>query len=171
MKRNLTGASLLLLLTALLAVGTFAQTPAPQSGHDGAPLMGRMGRRFEKRGPGGDDKVGRHVLRQLNLTDTQRQQLREIESRYAQSFRARREELRGLMETRRSGGTLTAEQQARLRQLREEVRDSAAKMREEIHNLLTPEQREQLKGARDDARKRHMERHGMMPPAGNINQR
>lgn len=148
------------------AAGLAQETPAPkpQGKPDGPPVMGRMGRRHMGReGRGGEHKGGgeRRVLGRLNLSDAQRESLRGIESRYAEGFRAKRDELRGIMQARRGGGTLTAEQQARVRQIREELRASGAKMREEIRGLLTEEQRTQLQSTRDELRRRHEERRGM----------
>jgi Spy/CpxP family protein refolding chaperone len=171
MKRNLTRASLLLALTALFAVAGFAQQPttAAQS-EDKANVERRMGRegrkgRMGRRGGGGrfgegrGDRAGieRRGLRRLNLTDAQRQQMREIESRYAQSFRAQREEMRKLHELRRGGATLTPEQQEGARRMREEMRANADKMRGEIQNLLTPEQREQMRKQREEMKARREE--------------
>jgi Spy/CpxP family protein refolding chaperone len=168
MKRNLTRASLPLALTALFAVAGLAQQPAtaPQS-KDKANVERRMGRegRLGRRGGGGpfDEgrgdgaRIERRELKRLNLTDAQRQQMREIESRYAQSFRAQREELRKLQEVRRGGGTLTPEQQESARRMREELRASAERMRGEVQNLLTPEQREQMRKQREEMRLRREE--------------
>lgn len=155
---------------ALLASAGLAQQPTTaqtqQGGRpDGPPVTGRMGRRHLGRdGHGGGQKgagVERRVLGRLNLSDAQRENLRGIESRYAEGFRAKREELRGIMQARRGGGTLTAEQSARARQVREELRASSGKMREEIRALLTDEQRTQLQSTRDELRQRRDERRAM----------
>lgn len=151
---------------ALLASAGLAQQPPaqPQQGGrpDGPPVMGRMHRRQmgrEGRRGGGEHKgAERRVLGRLNLTDAQRESLRGIESRYAEGFRAKREELRAVMDARRGGGTLTAEQRTRAEQLREELRASSVKMREEIRALLTDEQRAQLQSTRDELRQRRDER-------------
>jgi periplasmic protein CpxP/Spy len=148
-------------LVALLAVASLAQTPAPQNPNSLPPAGRRMGRRMggQKRdNPMRGEKEERRALRQLNLTDAQRQQVRDIERRYGQTLRSDREELRKLVETRRGGGTLTPEQQARARQLREELRANADKMRTELQNILTPEQRQQMEQTRDEMKKRRAER-------------
>ncbi|MCA1613118.1 MAG: Spy/CpxP family protein refolding chaperone [Acidobacteria bacterium] len=151
---------------ALLAGAGLAQQQPPaqtQGQKDGPPVVGRMGRRMgrEGRGGGGREGVERRVLGRLNLSDAQREQLRGIESRYAEGFRTKRGELRGILEARRGGGTLTAEQQARARQLRDELRASSGKMREEIRALLTDEQRARLQSTRDELRQGHEARRGM----------
>jgi len=153
-----------LLASAGLAQQPPAQTP-PGGQPDGPPVMGRMGRRqMGREGRGGGHKgagVERRVLGRLNLSDAQREGLRGIESRYAEGFRTKREELRGIMQTRRGGGTLTVEQEARARALRDEMHAGSGKMREEIRALLTDEQRTQLQSTRDEMRQRREERRGM----------
>lgn len=163
MKTIFTRASLLVGLAAILTASAFAQENTPQNGADDGPGRGRMGRRggmgrlgveHDGRGRGGE----RRALRRLNLSEAQQQSLRDLEARYGQSFKAQREELRGFMEIRRGGGTLTTEQQERVRTLREQMRDNAAKMRDEIRNLLTPEQQEQLKRMREEGQARRKAR-------------
>ena len=155
--RVITGAGLL----ALLAAAGFAQSqPAqqPRGQGDLPPVMGRVGRRQMGRQGGGREHAERRVLGRLNLSDAQREQLRGIESRYAAGFRVRREELRSIRQSRGQGGALTAEQQARASQIREELRADAGKMREEIRALLTEEQRTQLRATRDELRRGRQER-------------
>jgi Spy/CpxP family protein refolding chaperone len=149
--RMITGAGVL----ALLASAAFAQNPPAQKqpGGEGQRRMGRPGREHR---PGGR-RDGRLGLGRLNLSDAQREQMRGIESRYATSFRARREELRTIMQARRQGGTLTAEQESRARQLREELRADGEKQRTEMRGVLTEEQRAQLQTLRDEMRQRREE--------------
>lgn len=171
MRQNLFRTFALAGVFALLAsAGLAQQTPAQQTQPSGKPdgahdmgrhggrrHMGREGRGGGHKGPGGE----RRVLGRLNLSDAQREGLRGIESRYAEGFRTKREELRGIMQTRRGGGTLTAEQEARARALRDEMHAGSGKMRDEIRALLTDEQRTQLQSTRDEMRQRREERRGM----------
>jgi Spy/CpxP family protein refolding chaperone len=150
-------------LVALLAHASLAQTSATQSTTPAPPFGRHMGRRgMAKQGRGENplkqERNERRALRGLNLTDAQRQQMRDIEQRYGQTLRADREELQRLKDTRQSGGKLTPEQKSRVRQLREELRANAEKMRADINNILTPEQREQLKQTRDEMKERRRER-------------
>jgi Spy/CpxP family protein refolding chaperone len=164
-------------LVALLAVAGVAQTTIPQNPNNAPPpgRADRVNRRAGRRGAGErgldnpvkQERAERRALRRLNLTDAQRQQMRDIESRYGQTFRTDREELRRLVEARRDGGTLTPEQRARARQLRDQLRANADRMRGEINNLLTPEQRQQIQQTRDEMRERRRDR--VMPPSGNAN--
>jgi Spy/CpxP family protein refolding chaperone len=93
------------------------------------------------------------------LSDAQRGQLRGIEARYAESLKAQRLEIRQLIETREQGAALSTEQRERLRQLRDELRASAEKMRAELLAVLTPEQREQLRQMREEGEARRRQRH------------
>jgi Spy/CpxP family protein refolding chaperone len=164
MKSIFTRVSLCIGLAAILTATAFAQTQ--QSGTEGEGRrgregrmgkMGRMGERGE-RGGGRGHGMARRALRRLNLTDAQRGQLREIEARYGQSFKTQHQELRQLMEVRRSGGTLTPEQQQRAQQLRTEARANGERMHTEILALLTNEQRDQLKRMREEGQARRRER-------------
>lgn len=164
-------------LAAILSASAFAQTSTPQQNGTGGEgrrgregrmgKMGRMGRGGERGGEGGmrEHGMARRALRRLNLTDAQRGQLREIEARYGQSFKAQHQELRQLMEVRRSGGTLTAEQQQRAQQLRTEARANGERMHTEILALLTNEQRDQLKRMREEGHARRKARRDGEAPA------
>jgi len=140
----------------LSASTAFAQTPPPQQQPQGdgprrgMRRVGRLRREGKPRGP----RAGRLGLGRLNLSDAQREQLRGIESRYAAGFRAKREELRAIRQSRRQGGALTAEQESRARRLREELRADAERMRTEMRGLLTDEQRTQLQSLREEMKQR-----------------
>lgn len=136
-------------LLAVAAAGGFAQnlpgSPSQDEGRRESRRVGRVGRRDARDG----QRADRLGLDWLNLSDAQREQLRGIESRYAGSFRARRDEMHALRQSRRqAGGAPTAEQEARARQLREELRADAERMRAEMRAVLTDEQRAQLQAAR-----------------------
>lgn len=144
---------------ALAASAAFAQNPPAQTGPggEGPRETRRMGRPGRERRPA-RQREGRIGLDRLNLSDAQREQLRQIESRYAASFRARREELHAIRQSRRqAGAALTAEQEARARQLREELRADSERMRTEMRGVLTEEQRTQLQSVRDEMRERREE--------------
>ncbi len=69
------------------------------------------------------------------------------------------------METRRNGGTLTPEQEARARELHAQLRANAEKLHGEMFNVLTPEQRAQLKQEREQFKQRREERRPSQPGA------
>ena len=110
---------------------------------------------------GGMRGLGMRVLRQLDLTDAQREQVRAVARREAEGLKPQREELRQLLGQRREGATLTPEQEARVQTLRSEMRAAAERTHAEILNLLTPEQRakyEQLKQEHEKRRREFRER-------------
>jgi Spy/CpxP family protein refolding chaperone len=80
------------------------------------------------------------MVRELNLTDDQKQQVRTIVQQNFAANKATREELRQLGEKQRQG-TLTADEQARARTLHEQMRASMKDTQMKIAGLLTPEQK------------------------------
>jgi len=84
-----------------------------------------------------------HAFRQLNLTDQQRQQVRSIMQTQFQSTQAQRQELGQLMQKRRAG-TLTADEEARAKALRLQLRQARQGVDAQLLAVLTPEQKTQL---------------------------
>jgi Spy/CpxP family protein refolding chaperone len=135
-RTKLTYAGLMLgLLTAFGAIAQ-AQQPATQNPTEGTE---RREGRSSRRGPGGG-AFGPGVLRELNLTDEQKQQVRTIIQQSSESNKAVREELRQLGEKKRQG-TLTSEEEARARTLHEQMRASMKETETKIAGLLTAEQK------------------------------
>jgi protein CpxP len=100
-----------------------------------------------------------HGLRQLNLTDAQKEQIRTImESKRGnrEANQTGREEIRQIIEAKRSG-TITAEQQERLKAFREQRRENARQLHEQILAVLTPEQKTQLEQLKQERKQRHQE--------------
>jgi Spy/CpxP family protein refolding chaperone len=83
------------------------------------------------------------ALRQLNLTDQQRQQARTIMQTNFKNTQAQRQELRQLMQQRRAG-TLDAAGQARAKELRGQFLEGRKTVRTQLAALLTPEQKAKL---------------------------
>ena len=82
-------------------------------------------------------------LRQLNLTDQQREQMRAIVQTQAQSTQTQRQELRQLAQKRRTG-TLTAAETARAKELRQQLMQSRQGVHTQMLGVLTPEQKAKL---------------------------
>jgi len=133
---------------AVLVAGLLAGGAVFAQGPDGS---GRGGRRA---GPGGPGGVADLPLAQLNLTDTQRQQIRDL----TQNQRAAREQvqqrLRAAMEARRVAINTIPVNEGAIRSTTAEVvaaeTDVAiqeAHLRADIIALLTPQQQDQLKKA------------------------
>ncbi|HEX8560422.1 MAG TPA: Spy/CpxP family protein refolding chaperone [Pyrinomonadaceae bacterium] len=159
-------------LTALTGVAQQQQQGGPAQG-DGQARAGRpwghggadKGRRGG-RARGGDFFGGRFGA-ELNLTDAQREQMRQIAERYSQTFSAQREQRRG--EARGgfdplAGGVfdeaaVRAAAQARASaQVEREV--AHARMMSEMYNVLTAEQKAQLAAARQQRQQRRQEMRG-----------
>ena len=83
------------------------------------------------------------ALRQLNLTDAQKQQARAIVQSNMQSTRTQRQEMRQLTRQWRQG-TLTPEGLARAKELRKLVQDANKGVRTQLVAILTPEQKAKL---------------------------
>jgi periplasmic protein CpxP/Spy len=142
--RSLTAGAL---VAVLLATGlAFAQDSAP--GRPGGP-GGRGGRG----GPGGPRDLGL-PLAQLNLTDAQRQQIRELTQRRLDAGKQVQERLRAAQDARRAAmDTLPVNEgairstTADLLAAETEAAILQAHLRAEVVSLLTPEQQDQLKKA------------------------
>ncbi len=131
-----------------LAFGTavFAQQPTPQIQSPTPAVQQRQGfgqmarRRAMRRGAMMGAFRG---LRQLNLTDAQKQQVRTIiQSNFADT-KASREELSKLRNQRREG-TLTPDQIARAKELRKQLQESRMGVRSQLAGILTPDQKAKL---------------------------
>ncbi len=169
MKSIFTKLGLTLALACAFGLQTFAQTPAqggPATQPSPEDRRARQGRHGQMMGRGRHDGFGHGALKQLNLTDAQREQLRALHERNGAGFKAQRTELRQLMETRRGGGTLTPGQEARARELHTQMRANAEQLHGEMLGVLTPEQREQLKQAREQFKQRRAERRMQRPDGG-----
>ena len=95
-------------------------------------------------------------MRDLGLSDEQRLQQRAIVQRHLESIKVQREELIKLGEKRRQG-SLTAEDGARAKALRQEIHDSMQSAQTEIESILTPEQHTKLEQLKTERKARHDE--------------
>ncbi len=131
-------------LTGLLAAGAIAaqvQGPGPGGRGGGPGLAG---------GPGG--RGGGLPLRQLNLSDTQQQQIRDVTQQYRDQNRQAAAQLRTAMDAQRKAvqtlpvneGLIRSTTQA-LVEAQTELAIQQARMQGEIFALLTPAQQEQAK--------------------------
>jgi periplasmic protein CpxP/Spy len=137
-------------LIAFFAFGSFAVTAQDAATQD----KSQTERRFKR---GGFDGHKMRGVERLNLTEAQRQQLRTLAENHKNSTAAQRAELRQLHEQKRGGATLTAEQEARSKQLREEIRAARQKQQADFLAILTPEQRTEIEKFRAEAKERRRE--------------
>ncbi|HVF50054.1 MAG TPA: Spy/CpxP family protein refolding chaperone [Pyrinomonadaceae bacterium] len=161
LKNILTKAGLTLLLTAgLAASAAIAQQPgaSAQEEGDGRRTERQQGmERWRKHRGRGARRAIKRAFAELNLDDAQKQQIQAIRERFKAGSQAKREEMRGLVEQRRSGATLTAEQLARAGALRAEFRESRQRLRDEIVAVLTPGQRTQLEQLKQERKARRQQ--------------
>jgi Spy/CpxP family protein refolding chaperone len=101
------------------------------------------------------------VLRQLNLTAQQKQQVRSIVQTNLESTKAQRQEQRKLTQQWRQG-TLTPEGLARANELRKQLVENRKAVRTQLTGILTPEQKAKL----EEMIKTRRANHGMFGPQG-----
>ena len=148
----------------LTGVVGFAQQETRQQGRDGQEHAGR----HEGRGKGrrGGMRGGFHgPFGDLNLTDAQKEQMKQIATRFHESAKARRGQERG---ERRGGGfdpstgvfdeaAVRAAAQARAN-AHVEMEVARARMMSEMYNVLTAEQKAQLAAKRQQREQKRQER-------------
>lgn len=151
-----------LLISLTLAFGAIAygqdpQSPVQDRGDRGDRMRHREGRNHERMGRGGRNGFAKfRAMRELGLSDEQRQQQRAIVQRHLDTIKVQREELIKLGEKRRQG-SLTAEDGARAKALRQEIHSSMQSAQTEIESILTPEQSTKLEQLKTERKARHDE--------------
>ena len=158
-RKNVAGLFVLIMGLTTMA---FAQQPAQTTTPDGSKQermehRGRhregMGRDREMRGHGGPG----HLMRELNLTEAQREQIRAITQRRLEATKSQREELFKLRE-KRIAGTFSNDDEARAKALRQEIQSSMEGVRGETEALLTVEQKARLEQLKTERKAKHEER-------------
>jgi len=103
----------------------------------------------------------------LGLTDEQRTQRQALRQKHLTATKSQREEMMRLRE-KRIAGTVSTEDQARARQLHQELRNSMMEMRKENYSLLTTEQRSRVEAVREQRQQKRTEmlrrRQELSPP-------
>ena len=141
-------------------------TNTPNAAERSAKPDGREGDRDRKFADGRFRKHGGHrrgmmrgrraFLGGLELTEAQRAQIRSIRETNRPD-RANMEAIRPLIEAKRNG-TITAEQQQQLDTFRNNAREKARSVRDQIEAILTPEQKARVEQKRQEMKTR-MEEH------------
>jgi len=154
---------------AVVAFGTFvsAQDTTTTQPDDSMQKQEMRGGRGGKRGgfggkgmrggKHGGDKMMLRSLERLNLSDSQKEQVRVIAENFKTSTQTQREEMRGLGMKKRDG-IITADEQARAKELRTQLKASGEQMQISISAVLTAEQRTQLDQFKEEMKQRKMER-------------
>jgi protein CpxP len=162
-RRNWRQATASVLAAAMVAAAApaFAQGPGPGPG----PRPGRMGA-MGRMGGMGDFGFN---LRQLNLTDTQREQVRAIHEQHREELRAIAERHRTAGEAMRKAVAADPVDEAAIRTASAALADVQAdgailraKVRQEVFKVLTPEQQAQAKTLRAQREQRMQDRQKRM---------
>ena len=98
-------------------------------------------------------------LRELNLTDAQKAQIKTIMDANRPD-QATMEEMKTLHDAKRSG-TLTADQQERFKTLRQQSREKGEAVHQQILAVLTPEQLQQFEAKKAEMKQKWEERKQM----------
>ena len=148
------------LAVALGAFGVFASaqtTETPKADGTKAEKHDRRGGRGGmRRGGGHGMRGGMGMLRGIELTDAQKEHIKAIHEANKPS-----EETMALMnsirETRKAGGTITEDQKAQLKQLREGQKSKMEAVHGQILGILTAEQKTQLEAKKAEGLKHREE--------------
>jgi Spy/CpxP family protein refolding chaperone len=96
------------------------------------------------------------MLHDINLTDAQKEQIHKI-MQANKPDDATMNELRAIHEARMAGTEITPEQKERLEALREQGREKAKSVHEQIMGLLTAEQKAQIESRKQEMKQRFEE--------------
>lgn len=169
LRKGLLGVIGIILACSMGASIAFAQEPQSQTVPNGAVQKERVERQEMRRerlrqreglrgSPGMGQRGGMgHMLRELNLTEEQRQQSRAIIQRRLESTKVQREELFKLRE-KRIAGTFTADDEVRAKALRQEIGKSMEGVRDEMSGVLTAEQKTKLEELKKERKEKIEER-------------
>jgi Spy/CpxP family protein refolding chaperone len=160
--KKLTSAAFAAVFTLTLAGFASAQDNSTTATPEKATKERREGRGMGRHGGFGGDKRGfghrggMGMFRGLNLSDAQKEQMRTIMEANKPS-QAVRDEMKSIREARKNGTELTADQKARLRQLREQGKANRQAVHAQLLAILTSEQRQQLETRKAEMEKRRQE--------------
>lgn len=153
-------ASLLVVGSAAFVASAQDQTPAVK---DAAPKAEKMQRKgfgrhggFGKGMGSGKHFGGMRGLMGIELTDAQKAQIKQIHEANRPD-QASLDELKAIREARRTG-TLTEDQKAKVKAIRDQQRAKAESARQQVLAILTPEQRQQIETRKAEMKKRMEER-------------
>jgi len=142
--------SAVLIVTVVAGTAVFAQRPGPRAERPGIERGG---------GPGG--AVGLRGIRDLNLSDAQRQQIRAITTKAREDNRPLVERLQQAVEARRKAMAVTPVDENQIRATTQalataqaDMAVARAKVRSDIVALLTPEQQAKVNAARQSGNRR-----------------
>jgi Spy/CpxP family protein refolding chaperone len=152
---------------AVFSLAAMAQDTTPAT--PGSPAPGTKGphRGFGgpegRRGPGGRDGMMMGELRDINLTDAQKQQIHTIMENNKPD-QTQMEQMRTLMDAKRNG-TLTADQEAQLKTFRQERMAKGKQIHDQIMAVLTPEQVQQVEQHKKEMKEHWEQKQQQAAPA------
>jgi periplasmic protein CpxP/Spy len=143
---------------AVVAFSSFAyaQDAKPTDNQDSTKLEKSVGKRGQKHGRHGKNATMRG-LKELNLSDAQKVQVKSLKERNKVQFQPQREEMKTLASKKRDG-IITADEEIRLKELKGQMKANGQKSREEVMAILTPEQKSRFEQMKADRRGKMKER-------------
>lgn len=147
--KNIIGAATLGLavLTGASAINAQETQTRPEAGHKTEKHWKKHGEGFRR---GGHHRAGQmRKFAQLDLTEAQKEQMRQIHERYRESHRALFEQMRALK---------NSDDQTARQNLRAQIKEAHKQMRGELLNVLTVEQKTQLEELRKQRRQQFEQR-------------
>ena len=161
-RKRMIGGALAFAAALSMSVAALAQHGGP-GGHRGPGMRGGPG------GPGMHGDLLEHFSRELNLTDAQKAQVKQLADAFHESNKGLHEQLmksgagggpfEGLKDGAFDEAAVRAAAQARAN-LHVEVEVAHARLMSQIYALLTPEQKAKVA----ELRQRHEQRRGQQPP-------
>lgn len=148
---------------AMLAATAVGFSQQPQTGGDQTSGKPQMGRHFGRRG-GARGETGFGHFASLNLTDAQKAQLQQIAAKYRESAKSLHRQMRAADGNFKQNDPGTFDENAvrSAAQTRAnalvELEVARARMRSEMYNVLTPDQKAQLAAERQQWQQRMQER-------------
>ena len=152
---------------AMFSMNAAAQDDSGQPAKDGTAVPQKPdGKRFGRR-PHGEgfrgERGGRggmmRGMRGVNLTDAQKEQIRSVRES-SKPDQATMQEMKTLRDAKRNG-TLTPEQQQRMKALHQQTRAQGESVHKQIMAILTPEQLQQIEQNKQEMKKKFEERRQM----------
>ncbi len=151
-------------ITLAFAVAAFATFTVAQ---DAAKTQDDSNQKMEHRGGHrgmGGDKAGRHGgmrggmfgLRGIELTDAQKEQVRQIHEANKPS-ESQMAEMKAFREAHKDGGEITDAQREQMKAFHQQMRSKKESVRAQVLAILTPEQRQQLEANKAEHQKRREE--------------
>jgi periplasmic protein CpxP/Spy len=152
--------SIIISTIAIIAFSSlvYAQDAKPTDNQDSANQEKTAGKNKKNHKKHGKD-MAMHSLEKLNLSDTQKEQLKNLKEQHKSKFQPLREEMKTLS-SKKHDGIITTEEENRLKDLKSEMKTNGQKINEEMMNILTAEQKTQFEQMKAERRGKMKERRG-----------